>query len=82
MFRTNNAYISDGKVLYAEQVDENTRVLTLMKGGASVYKKTLKNSGYVSTKEELIGFSCHTAVTKDGIYVFKEDEIIERPILD
>lgn len=81
MFKTSNAYISDGNVLYAENVDENTIVITLLKGGA-VYKKSIKNNALNSFKEELVGFSCHTAVTKDGIYVFKEDEIIERPILD
>ena len=81
MFRANNAYVSDGSVLYAEQVEENCKVFTI-KRGCNVYKKEIRGNGYNTAKEELIGFSAHTIATKDGIYVFKEDEIIEKSVLD
>ena len=80
MFKSNNAYVSDGSVLYAEQVGEN-KVFTIKKG-CNVYKKTVSGNGYNTGSEELIGFSSHTIATTDGIYVFKEDEIIEKSVLD
>lgn len=81
MFNFSNAYVSDGNVLYAEQVGESTRIFTIRKG-CCVHKKTVGGNGISKASEELIGFSAHTIATKDGIYVFKEDEIIEKSVLD